>query len=186
MEMHVRQLFQLIIDEPAELIVTGIVTDDPTDNSEGSIAVNVSGGTLDYSYSWSGPGVNGTNTQDLDGVSAGTYTLEVIDGQGCTVVEQFVISSVFELPNGIEITVFPNPSNGLFNVMWNGSLSGDVVYNIIDGLGRTIDSGVWSETGSSFNTVVDLSGFESGIYRLNVIIKWYTVINAIDKSKLIL
>ena len=157
------------IDEPTELIVTGIVTDDPTDNSEGSIAVNISGGTPDYSYSWSGPGVNGTNTQDLDGVSAGTYTLEVTDGNGCTVVEQFVISSVFELPNGIEITVFPNPSNGLFNVMWQGSLGGDVVYNIVDGLGRTIDSGVWNETGSSFNTVVDLSGLENGIYRLNVI-----------------
>lgn len=157
------------IDEPAELIVTGIVTDDPTDNGEGSIAVNISGGTPDYSYSWSGPGVNGTNTQDLDGVSAGTYTLEVTDGNGCSVVEQFVISSVFELPNGIEITVFPNPSNGLFNVMWQGSLGGDVVYNILDGLGRTIDSGVWNETGSSFNTVVDLSGLESGMYRLNVI-----------------
>ena len=158
-----------IIDEPAELSVNGIVTDDPTDNNEGSIAVNISGGTPDYSYDWSGPGVNGTNTQDLYDVSAGTYILEVIDGNGCTVVEEFVISSVFELPNGIEIKVFPNPSNGLFNVVWNGSMGGDVVFNIVDGLGRIIDSGVWNETFSSFNTVIDLSGLESGMYRLNVI-----------------
>ena len=73
------------------------------------------------------------------------------------------------MPNGIDITVFPNPSNGLFNVMWHGSLGGDIVYNIVDGLGRIIDSGVWNETGSSFNTVVDLSGLESGMYRLNVL-----------------
>lgn len=159
-----------IINEPAELVVTGIASTGDADG-EGSIDISISGGTPDYSYDWSGPDVDGSIDADLVGISTGTYTVQVTDGNGCIAVGQFEIitNSVFELPNGIEISVFPNPSCGVFNIMWNGAMGGDVSYNIIDGLGRTIDSGVWNETGSSFNTVFDLSGLESGMYRLNVI-----------------
>ncbi len=157
------------ITEPAELVVTGIVTDDPTDNSEGAISVNISGGTPDYSYEWSGPGVNGTNTQDLDAIGAGTYTLEVTDGNGCTAVEQFMVSSVFEVISGVELEVFPNPSNGVFNISWTGAIGGDVQFHIVDALGRNIEAGVWNGTGSSFNTVLDLGALENGVYSLSII-----------------
>lgn len=157
------------ITEPAELVVTGIVTDDPTDNSEGAISVNISGGTPDYSYEWSGPGVNGTNTQDLDAIGAGTYTLEVTDGNGCTAVEQFMVSSVFEVISGVELEVFPNPSNGVFNISWTGAIGGDVQFNIVDALGRNVEAGVWNGTGSSFNTVLDLGSLENGVYSLSMI-----------------
>ena len=53
---------------------------------------------------------------DLENLESGVYTLEVTDGNGCTAVEQFnvIFDNVIEIANGIELSVFPNPSNGVF------------------------------------------------------------------------
>jgi uncharacterized protein (TIGR02145 family) len=58
--------------------------------SAGSVACNggtasitnaVSGGTTPYTFAWD----NGSNTQDLSGVTAGTYAVTVSDNRGCSV-----------------------------------------------------------------------------------------------------
>jgi gliding motility-associated-like protein len=46
---------------------------------DGAIFVAVNGGTGNYSYSWN----TGDNTQDLTGVGAGVYSLNVMDQNGC-------------------------------------------------------------------------------------------------------
>ncbi len=46
----------------------------------GAISLNVSGGTTPYSYTWS----NGSNSQNLSNLSAGTYTVTVTDARNCT------------------------------------------------------------------------------------------------------
>ncbi|QTN38384.1 T9SS type A sorting domain-containing protein [Cryomorphaceae bacterium] len=46
--------------------------------ADGSIAVTVSGGTTPYSFLWS----NGSSSQNLTGLSAGTYSLTVTDNGG--------------------------------------------------------------------------------------------------------
>ncbi|MEY3052907.1 MAG: protein alpha-antigen precursor, partial [Bacteroidota bacterium] len=48
--------------------------------TDGSIDLTPSGGTLPYAYLWS----NGAFSQDLNGLAAGTYTVTVTDGNGCT------------------------------------------------------------------------------------------------------
>ena len=47
--------------------------------ANGSITINVSQGTAPYTYQWS----NGANTQNISGLSAGTYTVTVTDANGC-------------------------------------------------------------------------------------------------------
>ena len=47
--------------------------------TEGTIDIDVSGGTGPYDYSWN----NGESTQDLADLTGGTYTLTVTDVNGC-------------------------------------------------------------------------------------------------------
>jgi len=49
--------------------------------STGSIDLSVTGGSGSYTYLWS----NGATTQDISGLSAGTYSVVVTESNGCSV-----------------------------------------------------------------------------------------------------
>ncbi|MDP4806564.1 MAG: SprB repeat-containing protein, partial [Crocinitomicaceae bacterium] len=51
--------------------------------SNGSINITASGGTTPYTYSWTGPNGFTATTEDISGLSAGQYTLTLIDALGC-------------------------------------------------------------------------------------------------------
>ena len=59
----------------------------------GVINVTASGGNGTYSYAWS----NGATTANLTGLPAGTYTLTLSDGLGCSDVETISITAPAEL-----------------------------------------------------------------------------------------
>ncbi len=54
----------------------------------GSVNLNVAGGTLPYSYQWS----NGSNSEDLNAVQSGTYTVVVTDNNGCKTNSEAIIT----------------------------------------------------------------------------------------------
>ena len=55
------------------------ITNEYCENSAGEIDVTVIGGSIPYNYSWN----NGATTEDLTNISAGDYTITVIDDFGC-------------------------------------------------------------------------------------------------------
>jgi hypothetical protein len=62
----------------------------------GSVNLSVNGGTAPITYIWS----NGSNTEDLSGVAAGSYSVTVADGNGCS----FVTSSNVAEPTALSFT----------------------------------------------------------------------------------
>lgn len=56
--------------------------------ANGSIDVTTNGGVAPVVYSWS----NGATTEDLSGLSAGSYDLTIRDGQGCVSAATYVVS----------------------------------------------------------------------------------------------
>ena len=116
--------------EPEELLVT---IDDIIDQTEGladgSIAITVTGGTLDYSFDWSGlSGAYTSNEEDIDGLLAGNYNVVVTDANGCTAsVDEItieVIVGVDEL-GAVTLQVWPNPAADFLTVEWPHAVSAE-------------------------------------------------------------
>lgn len=79
----------LTLTEPPAIQAVTAVTDEQCANGSGSISATVTGGTPGYTYSWS----NGATTATISGLSAGSYTLMVTDGNGCTQAATAVVNN---------------------------------------------------------------------------------------------
>ncbi len=78
------------ITQPLTAIsISGTVTNTSSGLNNGSINISVSGGTSPYTYNWS----NWETSQDVSGLSAGTYNVWVYDDNGCFTVDTFVVSA---------------------------------------------------------------------------------------------
>ena len=70
--------------------ITFNLTDDECDVGQGEIDVTITGGTPTILYTWS----TGDVTEDLVGLKQGTFTLNVVDVNGCTSSEMMSIVNV--------------------------------------------------------------------------------------------
>ncbi|PSR03797.1 MAG: hypothetical protein BRD50_05205 [Bacteroidetes bacterium SW_11_45_7] len=75
-------------------------------SSDGSIDISVSGGVKPYTYSWS----NGAATEDITGVSAGSYSVTVTDANASTVSSSFTVNEPSALSLSFSTSV--DTSNG--------------------------------------------------------------------------
>lgn len=114
--------------------------------SNGSIDLTVNGGVAPYAYSWD----NGALTEDLDGLAAGSYRVDVTDASGCTFSASFDITA----PAAIELTaagIDPTlSSTGSIDLTVNGG-TGAYTFN-------------WSNGEQN----EDLSNLNGGVYTVEV------------------
>lgn len=76
---------------PCQMYVTGIITDESTAGAnDGAIDITVNGGMAPYYYYW----MNGQSTEDLSGLSSGTYTVVVEDSDSCMTTTTFFVDVV--------------------------------------------------------------------------------------------
>lgn len=74
--------------QPTQLILSGIVTDILcAGNSTGEINTSISGGTGVYTFLWS----NNALTEDISSLSAGNYSLNILDQNSCEASAEFTI-----------------------------------------------------------------------------------------------
>ncbi|MCR9287245.1 MAG: carboxypeptidase regulatory-like domain-containing protein [Bacteroidetes bacterium] len=130
-------------------------TPETCSGNDGSITINLTGGTGNYNYQWS-PNVSNSNT--TNGLSADSlYSVTVEDENGCSYVYEnlFVEKDCDPIPCALELTTVEvlndqcNQSNGSIELSTSGN-QGDVIYS-------------WNPMVSLTNKAVGLS---YGIYEI--------------------
>ncbi|MGK0387389.1 MAG: gliding motility-associated-like protein [Maribacter sp.] len=79
--------------EPADIMVnlTTATATSCTDTSDGSLAINITGGTGAFSYNWTGDAIG--QGPVANNLSSGTYTVTVTDDNNCEATAEFVVPS---------------------------------------------------------------------------------------------
>ena len=112
--------------------------------NDGEINISVSGGTPSYSYLWS----NGSLSQDLSFLTAGSYTCTVTDGNNCTQTASFSISQ----PAALSASIVQNPQN-IYVLIANTPMGGVSPYSYS-----------WRELGSPNTALPSGSGTTYNVY----------------------
>ncbi|MBI2279073.1 MAG: PKD domain-containing protein, partial [Bacteroidetes bacterium] len=143
------------VTEPDTLQGALIVTDVTCNaGNDGSIEAFINGGTLPYSYSWSGNGDTGSISDTL---ITGTYTLTLVDSNGC----QFIDSATVLQPTPLSLNVVGaniscfGGNNGVVQAIAGGGTP-NYVYNWSNGQGSDSLSGLIANT--YVVTVIDDNG----------------------------
>lgn len=138
------------VSEPMALSVTFTTTDASCGSSNGSAQANVSGGNGVLTYSWSG----GQSAQSITGVTAGTYTVTVTDGTGCSVTSPVTISN----QGGPQLA-----APGITDVSCYGASDGAVTVAVSSGTGPYTYQ--WSTAAGSG---LSATGLSAGNYTVSV------------------
>jgi gliding motility-associated-like protein len=140
--------FEVTITEPDTLNVLYIISNATCEAPTGSIALNVTGGTAPYLYSWS----DGSSSMNLINATAGDYSVIVSDANGCT----YELSLTIESETNIDVTVYTT------DVSCFGRNNGTAVVSVKDG------NPPYSIEWSHGPTTAEVSGLAAGIYAVTV------------------
>ena len=138
------------IGSPAQLTVTGVVADAMCHSSaDGSITITPAGGTAPYTYVWS----NGPTTQNISGLTAGSYAVTVTDAHLCTATGSWTVNQPDQ-------------------ILWTGSKVDVTCHGFNDGIITTLTTtggtGTYHYSWSNGGTTANLSGLAPGTYTLTI------------------
>ncbi|MBL4710683.1 MAG: T9SS type A sorting domain-containing protein [Flavobacteriales bacterium] len=150
------------INSPDSISVQEMIVADTGFNS-GSVDLVILGGTAPYSISWGSEShLKGSN---VSGLSAGNYQAKITDANGCSYIKDISILGAAVSIKDIEFmdkySVYPNPAKDFIHVT---GLENQVNYELFDGAGRVVLSGVLS----SLKASIAVKQFNSGIYLLKL------------------
>ncbi len=143
------------VTQPPALLVTATITHDINENCQGAIDLNVTGGTMPYSYVWNTTPVQ--TSQDLTQLCGGQYFVTVTDGNGC------IVDTCFTVFTGEFISVNLIPIQyGSFETSCSNICDGEIT-SVVSG-GVEPFTYHWSNGA----TTSDISNLCAGTYTLTV------------------
>ncbi|MCJ8290271.1 MAG: T9SS type A sorting domain-containing protein [Crocinitomicaceae bacterium] len=157
-----------VVNGPSPLTSSTTTITDETVGGDGAIDITVAGGTPTYTFAWTGPNGFTATTEDITGLEDGTYAVTITDDNGCTTILNNIVveptASLDEINESLFV-VYPNPTNGIVNIVMTNAIVDDVAIRVTDVTGRVVyDSDL---EGLSFN--IDLSSAADGTYFLHVV-----------------
>jgi len=137
---------QATISEPAALTASTIVTDVVcVGDSNGAIDLSPTGGVMPYTFNWS----NGSSSEDVSNLWAGSYLLVLSDSNGCSVIE-----------------------NATLGTQSSGSQTSSITGPVILSQGATEFYAVNPNIGSVYNWTVAGGTQTGGGQGNNIIVQW--------------
>jgi hypothetical protein len=146
-------------------------------NSNGSVTTSVSGGTTNYSYTWSTNPVQ--NTQAATGLTAGIYYVTVTDAHSCTATSSATVTQspqwwptvTGSTPICKSVTGTYTTETGMTNYIWTVSAGGSITSG-----GTSTDNTVtvlWNSSGTqtvsvNYTTPAGCTAVEAGVKPVTV------------------
>ncbi len=158
------------ITEPDELIFSNIDFDPETIScfgaNDGTIGIDVSGGTPPYNYNWTRNGSTFSNSEDLSNLAPGTYEVTVTDANNCTPITQSF--SIVE-PSELNVSLVNQ-----VDIICFGEATGEI--NISVAGGRPIETSPgnfdysysWTGPNGFTSSFQNLTALFAGTYNLTV------------------
>jgi hypothetical protein len=153
------------ITEPDEIIINSETVDDKT------IMVTATGGTNPLSYSLDGTGTP-QSTGQFNDLANGSYFVAVTDINTCGPA---VSNNLTIEPSGIDVIentvsqLYPNPSNGQFNLLFKVPNDGEFMVELFSLNGvKVFEEAYIAYAGETKNITIDVSKNTKGLYVIKV------------------
>ncbi|MFV5700884.1 PKD domain-containing protein [Flavobacterium sp. XS2P12] len=156
------------ITEPDAIVITTDLEKNITcfGNANGAIAITITGGTLNYKYTWTKDNLPFANTEDLLNLSPGVYAVSVSDSNNCgPVIATFTITE----PPILVLNLISQT-----NVLCFGTATGAIDINVVGGTPIQISPSVfdynyaWTGPNGFTSSNKNLSAIFAGTYDLTV------------------
>ncbi len=155
--------------EPSPLIIqSSFVVNDDMGTGQGSISINVSGGTSQYTYDWSDPLMQDSSV--CLNLSQGVYTVTVTDQNSCSYVESFYVDGITSAEQATALkswSLYPNPTQNHSILELELEQAQDLEIQLINILGQTIQTFEYHNQ-SRVRQMIDLANAPKGIYFVKI------------------
>jgi gliding motility-associated-like protein len=145
--------FTYTVNEPGAIVLVESITEVLcAGDFTGAVDLTVSGGVLDYDFSWTGPNGFTANTEDISNLEAGSYTIDLTDGLGCSASATYTIQEQFDVLLSASST----------NISCFGAGDGSIDLTLSGGVAPFIFD--WTGPNGFTSSDEDLIGLEAGVY----------------------
>ncbi|MFK7947298.1 MAG: T9SS type A sorting domain-containing protein [Saprospiraceae bacterium] len=158
----------VIITEPTALAISMSAVSDTNTQAVGSATAMVTGGTMPYTYTWNGT----VGSSDLTALTAGTYTVEVTDANGCMATDSVVVEdavSTYGIEYVTNVSIYPNPTRGNTVIDLELSQNADIAISVFSITGVLIQD-FGKENTSHVTHQIDLSTYAEGMYLVRFVV----------------